>query len=330
MVTLKPYLFLVLVFWGFRLLAQSDIPRDTTYTEWSTHQKLKKQYPTIQVVNPFQFHEIQQRLDVSYVTVKHNDAARQLKADLFYPKAIKQKLPVVVLVHGGGWRSGNKSMNTPLAQQLALNGYFVMSVEYQLSLEEKYPAAVYNLKAAIRWLRKHAKELNVNENYVAIVGGSAGGQLASLVGATNDNPQYEGQQGYAQFSSTVQAVVDLDGLLDFTDPESLAVKRTAYSADVFWLQGHYDSIPNRWREASPLFQVTKKSPPYLFINSSQTRFHAGCKAMVDKLASLNIQSKVVELSHAPHSYWFFEPWFTPMVNHIVLFLNQTRINYLGQ
>lgn len=330
MATLKPYLFLVLVlvFAGFGLYAQSEIARDTTYTIWSTHQKLKKQYPAIQVVNTSQPREIQQRKDVSYVTVQHATGERHLKADLFYPKKIKQKLPAVVLVHGGGWRSGDKSMNTPLAQQLALNGYFVMSVEYQLSLEAKYPAAVYNLKAAVRWLRKYAKELNVNENYVAILGGSAGGQLASLVGATNDNVQYEGRQGYPEFSSAVQAVVDLDGLLDFTDPENLAVKRTANSADVFWLQGYYDSIPDRWREASPLFQVTKKSPPYLFINSSQTRFHAGCKAMIAKLDSLNIYSEVVSLNDAPHSYWFFEPWFSPMVNHIVLFLNQTRKNYL--
>jgi acetyl esterase/lipase len=325
--TLKPYFFLVLVFTGSTLFAQSDIPKDTTYTVWSTYQKLKKQYSELWVVKTLEYPEVQQRTDVMYVTLKQTSGERQLKADLFYPKTIKQKFPAVVLVHGGGWRSGDKSMNIPLAQQLALSGYFVMSVEYQLSLEAKYPAAVYNLKAAIRWLRKHAEELNVNENYVAIVGGSAGGQLASLVGATNGNPHYEGQHGYAEFSSTVQAVVDLDGLLDFTDPESLTVKRTGYSADVFWLEGHYDSIPDRWREASPLFQVTKKSPSYLFINSSQTRFHAGCKAMVDKLASFNISSQVVKLNDAPHSYWFFEPWFSPMVNHIVLFLNQTRKSY---
>ncbi|HEY3429447.1 MAG TPA: alpha/beta hydrolase, partial [Cyclobacteriaceae bacterium] len=239
----------------------SDIPRDTTYTVWSTHQKLKKQYPQIAVVKPFLSpNKIEQHFDVTYITVN----ARELRADLFYPKESKQKLPGVILVHGGGWRSGNKSMNTPLAQQLALRGYFVMSVEYQLSLEAKYPAAVHNLKAAVRWLRSKADEFGVNENYIAMIGGSAGGQLVSLIGATNENPNYEGNQGYPQFSSQVQAVVDLDGLLDFTDVENLVVKRTANSADVFWLEGHYDSIPEKWREASALYQVTKKSPPFLF------------------------------------------------------------------
>lgn len=275
-------------------------------------------------MKPLQSPTIIQRFDVPYITVEFGSAHRELKADLFYPKEARKKLPGVVLVHGGGWRSGGKSMNTPLAQQLALHGYFVMSVEYQLSLEAKYPAAVYNLKAAIRWLRSNAQEFQLNENYIAIIGGSAGGQLAALVGATNGNPQYEGSHGYADFSSRVQAVVDLDGLLDFTDPENLAVKRTAQSADVFWLEGHYDSIPDKWREASALYQVTKKSASFLFINSSQTRFHAGCKAMVTKLESMKINSEVVELKDAPHSYWLFNPWFKPMSESILSFLDQTR------
>lgn len=323
---LKPYSIFLLFFCllTVKIFAQSEIPRDTTYTVWSTYQKLKKQYPDIVVVKPTKASSLIQRFNVPYTTVSYTGGQRELKADLFYPKKIKNNLPAVVMVHGGGWRSGDKSMNTPLAQQLALEGYFVMSVEYQLSLEAKYPAAVYNLKAAVRWLRSKAQEFQLDENYIAIIGGSAGGQLASLVGATNDNPNFEGNHGYAEFSSQVQAVVDLDGLLDFTDPENMAVKRNAQSADVFWLEGHYDSISDRWREASALYQVTKKAPPYLFINSSQKRFHAGYKAMVAQLASMDIKSEVVELKTAPHSYWFFDPWFKPMTSSIISFLNQTN------
>lgn len=321
---LKRYLFLFCAGW-ISAHAQ-EIPRDTTYTVWSTHQKLKKQYPQIVVVKPVAAKSIVQRADVPYTTVNYSGGQRELKADLFYPKKIKDKLPAVVIVHGGGWRSGDKSMNTSLAQLLAMHGYFVMSVEYQLSLEAKYPAAVYNIKAAIRYLRSKAQEFQVNENYIAIIGGSAGGQLASLIGATNGNPQFEGNHGYAEFSSEVQAVVDLDGLLDFTDRENLEVKRTAQSADVFWLEGHYDSIPDKWKDASALYHVSKKSPPYLFINSSQKRFHAGYKAMIAQLESMEIKSQVIELKTAPHSYWFFEPWFTPMKNSIVSFLNQTSKN----
>ena len=321
----KPYLILLFLFVSIISFAQPTIPKDTTYTAWSTYQKLKKQYPHITVVKPLQNPKnIEQRFDVVYTTLENsNGSKRELKADLFYPNKSKENLPAVVLVHGGGWRSGDKSMNTPLAQQLALNGYFVISVEYQLSLEAKYPSAIHNLKAAVRWLRSSTQKFRIDEKHIAILGGSAGGQLAALVGATNGRVQYEGIDGYPQFSSDVQAVIDLDGLLDFTDSENLAVKRTAASADVFWLEGHYDSIPDKWREASAFYQVRKNAPPYLFINSSQTRFHAGCKAFVAKLDSLHIKSEVVELKDAPHSYWLFDPWFKPMTESILSFLNQT-------
>jgi acetyl esterase/lipase len=322
---LKPYR--ILIFFCFLVFAdgfsQAEIPRDTTYTVWSTYNKLKKQYPNIKAVRSFRLPHVVQRNDITYATVEYKSHPRDLKADLFYPKEAKQKLPGIILVHGGGWRSGDKSMNTPLAEQLASNGFVVISAEYQLSLEAKYPVAVYNLKAAVRWLRSKAQELNLDDKNIAIIGGSAGGQLATLIGATNGNPQFEGDHGNSGFSSEVQAVVDLDGLLDFTDPENLAVKRTAQSADVFWLEGHYDSIPDKWKAASALHNVTRKSPPYLFINSSQTRFHAGCKSMVANLNSLGIKSEVVALKDAPHSYWLFEPWFTPMTESIVDFLNQT-------
>ncbi len=306
----------------FEAFAQSEIPIDTTYTVWSTYNKLKKQYPHIQRVKPLVNPNIVQQFDVTYTTLKQGGNKRELKADLFYPKMINGNLPAVIIVHGGGWRSGDKSMNTPLAQQLALKGYMVMSVEYQLSLEAKYPAAVHNLKAAVRWLRSQAGEYSLDENKIAIIGGSAGGQLASLIGTTNGNTEFEGSDGYEKFSSSVQAVIDLDGLLDFTHEENLAVKRNDYSADVFWLGGYYDSIPDRWKEASPITHVSTSTPPFLFINSSQARFHAGCHEMVEKLQSLGIKAEVVQLEDAPHSYWFFEPWFSPMTEHIVKFLIQ--------
>src|SRR5687767_2912364 len=113
MQTLKPYLLaFALIVVRINSYAQTEIPRDTTYTVWSTYQKVKKQYPQVAVVKPLQSPSITQRFDVPYITVENNGGRRELKADLFYPKKIKQKLPGVVLVHGGGWRSGDKSMNT--------------------------------------------------------------------------------------------------------------------------------------------------------------------------------------------------------------------------
>ncbi|RYF88104.1 MAG: alpha/beta hydrolase, partial [Chitinophagaceae bacterium] len=111
---------------------------------------------------------------------------RKLLADVYYPaRKTKQGYPAVVMIFGGGWKSGDKSQNVPIAQQLAAKGYVAITIEYRLSPEAQYPAAVYDVKAAIRWLRAKAKKYNVDKSKIATLGMSAGGQLAALVGTTN-------------------------------------------------------------------------------------------------------------------------------------------------
>src|SRR3954466_15381145 len=105
-----------------------------------------------------------------------------LKLDLYVPAAAKSP-PVVVWVHGGAWRGGSKS--NPSVLPLTERGYAVASVDYRLSPVAKFPAQVYDIKAALRYLRATAKQHGINEEKIAISGGSAGGHLAALVGATN-------------------------------------------------------------------------------------------------------------------------------------------------
>src|SRR4051812_38981209 len=107
----KPILLLFAI--APNLFAQGVIPKDTSYTIWSTHQKLLKQYPNIVPVKPFQLSDVKEEHDVIYTTLETPRGKRELHADLFYPKAIKKNIPAVMLIHGGGWRTGNKSMNTP-------------------------------------------------------------------------------------------------------------------------------------------------------------------------------------------------------------------------
>jgi acetyl esterase/lipase len=301
----------------------NQIPIDTTYTIWSTYKKLIKQYLDIKPVKESSSKNVNEWHDVIYATLPDTPfGVRELRADIFAPSRISKKIPAIILVHGGGWRSGNKAMNKPMAQRLAANGFVVISVEYRLSLEAKYPAAVHDIKSAIRWVRENAETYQIDDRYIAVAGASAGGQLATLIGATNDEQKFEGSEQVQKFSSEVQAVVDMDGLLDFTDSESLAVKRIENSADVFWLEGSYEAIPERWKEASAITWVSPNDPPFLFINSSQTRFHAGCATMVEKLKKNNIYNEVQALKGAPHSYWFFDPWFEPTIQHITTFLNK--------
>lgn len=304
-------------------VASNQIPVDTTYSVWSTYKKLIKQYPDIKPVKESSSKHVTEWHDVVYATLADTSfGTRALHADIFGPNNKNKKFPVIVMIHGGGWRSGNKAMNTPMAQRLAAKGFVVISVEYRLSLEAKYPAAVHDIKSVIRWVHENAAAYQIDDRFIAVAGASAGGQLATLVGATNGEQKFEGTQEKQKNSSEVQAVVDMDGLLDFTDRESLAVKRKEDSADIFWLEGSYEVIPERWKEASAITWVSPNDPPFLFINSSQTRFHAGCATMVEELKKNNIYSEVKTLEGAPHSYWFFDPWFEPTVQHITTFLTK--------
>jgi len=206
------------------LLAQNqirEIPRDTTYSIARVYRQIKKDYPyAIPVQDNLPAGVVAFR-DIVYATLPETPyGKRDLHVDLFCPEKAG-KYPVLILIHGGGWRAGEKSMEVPMAQMIAAKGFVTIAVEYQLSLEAKYPAAVHNIKAAIRWLRANAEKYNIDPERIAISGTSAGGQLAMLVGMTPGIEKLEGNMGVTGYSSAVQAIIDVDGVVDFMAPMSL-------------------------------------------------------------------------------------------------------------
>jgi acetyl esterase/lipase len=228
-----------------------------------------------------------------------------LHLDAFYKKS-KQQHPAVVLVHGGGWKSGNKSQMEAIAIAMAAKGYSCFTIEYRLSLEAIYPAAVQDIKEAIQFIRKNANLYNVDETKVALVGCSSGGQLAALIGTTNTIP-----------GTAVQAIIDMDGILAFKHPESEEGKEAS-----LWLGGDYESKPEIWEEASALTHVNSKTPPILFINSDKPRFHAGRDDMIAILNQFTIYNEVITIPNAPHSFWFYDPWFSSIIDYSAQFLDK--------
>ena len=293
---------------------QTQIPRDTSFTVYSTFIKERKNYPEIEIAQPVLPKGVATRQNLVYSSPGNRD----LQADVFYPaKKNKKGYPGVIMIFGGGWKSGDKSQNLPMAQQLAARGYVAVTIEYRLSLEAKYPAAVNDVKAAIRWLRANASKYNLDKDKIATLGMSAGGQLAALVGSTNGNKKLEGSGGNEKFSSDVDAIVDIDGILAFKHPESAEGKVAAE-----WLGGSYDEKPEVWQEASALTHAGKNTPPICFINSSLPRFHAGRDDMIKKLNDAGVYSEVHTIPNTPHPFWLFHPWFEPTVNYTVAFLNK--------
>lgn len=300
------------------------IPRDTSFTPYLAWKNIQKDFPEARIVKPQLPAGVQTEPNLIYASLPNTPyGKRDLHLDLFRPEK-PGKYPVLILIHGGGWRSGNKSMDIPLAQQIAAKGYVTAAVEHRLSPEALYPAAVYDVKAAVRFLRANAKKYNIDPDKIAIMGSSAGGLLAALVGTTANVIKFDGDEGNNGVSSKVQAIIDMDGILDFTDPNESAkdTDPARRSAGAYWFGATYKEAPEKWIEASPIQYVGKDTPPILFINSALPRFHAGRDSAISILNKHHIYSEVHTIPNTPHPFWLFHPWFEPTVGYMVDFLDK--------
>jgi len=293
---------------------------DTSYTTHGAYIHTKQSHPDITIAEELHSSAIKEERNIVYCTI--ND--RKLLLDAFYP-ADKSKSSgiAIMIIHGGGWRSGNRTQHYALAQQLANLGYTCFTPEYRLSTEALYPAAVYDLKAAIRWIRLHAKEYAVSGDKIVAAGFSAGGELAAFIGNTNNNKGFEGKDCMNNISSEVQAIIDIDGTLSFIHPESGEgddSKRT--SAATYWFGYSKTENPELWKQASPLTHAGAHSIPTIFINSSVDRMHAGREDYIKILNEHGIYSEVKSFEGAPHSFCLFDPWFEPTVKYIDGFLKK--------
>jgi acetyl esterase/lipase len=311
------------IFLSFQIGAQnkiSTIPKDTSYNATSQFKKNIKHFPEIKIAKDELPVNVTEYRNLVYTTLKDTPFGnRDLHLDVFSPKK-PGKYPALIMVHGGGWKSGDKSLQIPMAQKLAAKGIVTVCVEYQLLMEAKYPAAVFNIKSAIRWMRANAEKYNIEPNKIAISGCSAGGQLAMLVGLTNGVESKEGNQGNLGFSSDIQAIVDIDGVVDFMAPLSLNLIRKPNSPDVEWLGGTFYEKPEVWKDASSIYWANEKSCPILFINSGFPRFHAGQDELIGMMKDWGIYTEVHKFDVKIHPFWLFEPWADPPVNYIYDFL----------
>ncbi|MBI5771540.1 MAG: sulfatase-like hydrolase/transferase [Verrucomicrobia bacterium] len=187
--------------------------------------------------------------------------------DLYVPQKTPAKpLPVVLWIHGGGWKSGSKE-SCPLTW-LAAEGYAVVSLGYRLSWAARWPAQLEDARAAIRWLRTHAAKYALDPAHVVVSGGSSGGNLAGVVGTA---PVAAGET----VSSRVQGVIDFYGASDvLTMPVNVpGPGRTetdlANSNAAKLLGGIVRDRPDVAKSMSTLHLVTPDDPPFLIIHGDK-------------------------------------------------------------
>lgn len=299
---------------------------ENTYTAENTYAKEIHNFPFIKIASAQVPDSVIEQKNLPYVRY----GKRELQLDLYAPRELLEgssdtSAPGVILVHGGGWRSGYRENLTPLAIALADAGYVTATISYRLAPEARYPAAVHDVKAAIRWLRANAGAYRVDPAKIAVGGTSAGGQIASLVGVTNGVARFDPQVTSSKISSNVQLILNIDGLSDFTSPEARKHEddpRKNPSSAGSWFGGRYAEKTELWHDASPIYYVSEDTPPILFLNSARERFHVGRDEMIEKLQQHNIPYRVETLPNTPHTFWLFDPWLEPAAEIVVEFLRE--------
>ncbi len=231
-----------------------------------------------------------------------NAGDRPLLLDLYSPENVDKPLPAIVFIHGGSWRGGKKEDYRPYAMHFAQRGYICASVQYRLSGEAPYPAAVHDVKAAIRFMRDQAETMGVDPNRIGVAGGSAGGHLAMMVGFASDVDKLDGKSGSEDVESNVACVVNLYGVTDMTTPYARSVSHTNGAVKKFF-EGTYEDQPERYAEASPLNYVTPDDPPTLILHGTVDALVPINQAdiLAKKLAAVGVPYIYDRLPGWPHS-----------------------------
>ncbi len=233
------------------------------------------------------------------------------------PKALR---PAIVFIHGGSWKFGGKGQFHRQAAWLADRlDIFGACIEYRLSGEAQFPAALQDAKCAVRWVRSVAKQYGIDPDRVAVCGGSAGGHLSAMMAVSSGVEEYEGNGGHADFSSDIQLAILFNGEFDMWD---LVEKGSLMDAMDAFFGGSSQKIPKRYDEASPIQRVTKDTPPMLFLHGDQDRCvsHEQALAMVKRLTELGVPAEVEIYEGKPHAWFNKDPDWRVSIERVEPFL----------
>jgi acetyl esterase/lipase len=209
-------------------------------------------------------------VDVQRDLVYEQVNGQTLQLDIYSPKSITHPLPVVLWIHGHHWARGSKDQRPPV--NLMAQGYMVVSLDYRLSGEAPFPAAIEDCKAAVRWLRANAATYHIDPDHIGAWGHSAGGHLAALLGTSGGVAELEGAGDNATFSSRVQAVCDMSGpsdILQFYETVSKSTdgsSRRAKSSIEQFLGGSVEQNRAKAIAASPITYASKDDAAFLIIH----------------------------------------------------------------
>jgi acetyl esterase/lipase len=227
---------------------------------------------------------------------------RDLRCDVYTPPGVSagDAAPCVVIVHGGGWRSGDKSQLRGYGILLGRAGYVCIAPEYRLVGEAPWPAQIQDVKAAIRWARASAGELGIDPDRIAIEGNSAGAHLALVAGGTPNLPEFEGDGGNAGVSTAVAAVAAIYPPTIFVDPTTERSKGALPLLALIDDGGDAEAA----RLASPVHHITPEFPPTLLVHgTSDTTVPVSASVrMYEELVAAGVPADLHLYAEQPHAF----------------------------
>ena len=261
---------------------------------------------------------VRKELDVSYGPVPEQ------KLDIYLPDEGDGPFPVILYVHGGGWAMGCKTDGAiDCCLEGVKRGYAVVSVDYRLIPDVRFPDNLYDVKTAIRWVRANGAEHHLDPERVGMIGDSAGGHMTLLCATTADRPEYEGPYGWEGQSTRLQACVDLYGISDLLADDEMYLESGKKRMLPHCKPSLYDimfgsDVDNLLALVSPINMVGKDVPPILFQHGVED-------PVVPYQQSTRMYEKVKALCGADHTELDLIPGYTHSDPRFFTEGNKTRI-----
>lgn len=247
---------------------------------------------------------------------------RDLLCDVYMPDAPNGA--GVLMIHGGGWRQGDKSMMVGQVEQLVERGFTCVACEYRLTPEARWPAQIHDAKAALRWFRVNAESLGVDADKIAVSGNSAGAHLSLLIAGSSGKPEFEGESGTPGVATHVAACVAVypptlffvgyDRPTGGTPARSLLVDDEHNAAAA--------------REASPIEYVHAEFPPTFMLHGTADKVvpPTASVRMYEALAQAGRPVELHMYAEQPHGYARQPAWLAPTMAEVALFLDRYVAN----
>ena len=202
------------------------------------------------------------RVDLKQGVVYGSTGSRDLSCNVFTPPGRPTAAPGVLLIHGGAWRAGTPDFLRGYGFLIGREGYVCVAPEYRLTTEARWPAQIHDVKAALRWMRANHESLGLDPTRIAVMGNSAGGHLALMLGATQNDARFDGEGGSPGASTDLAAVINLYGITS-VEPGGDFLQEALTD-----LLGP-DADRDAYREASPVDYVDERFPPTLILQSRE-------------------------------------------------------------